>query len=230
MKAQHENGKTSRIKFTPEEDEKLENLVKEYGVKSWKKIASIMKTRTTRQCRERYINYLSPLVKNGPWDAKQDALLIDKVKEMGPRWSKITKFFNSRSDVNIKNRYAMLVTKGKASPLPKNTEKDTTKKSKKLTLPSSDLLEQMPIPPMGFTIPITAVNPMIPVVQQIPQFQQISQAAPQNVNIELPAKQQELDVFDQATQEEEDGEELFNPIGSDPENLEWGGSFDFSFF
>ena len=123
----HHESKSTRQKFTAEEDARLIDLVRIHGNKAWKKIASIMKTRTTRQCRERYINYLSPNVTNGPWTAEEELLLIEKVQEMGPRWPKIAKYFQSRSDVNIKNRYALFVSKGRApalQPIPR--EKHTS--------------------------------------------------------------------------------------------------------
>ena len=49
----YEDKKTTRTKFTPQEDQRLVELVHQFGEKSWKKIASIMKTRITHQCRER---------------------------------------------------------------------------------------------------------------------------------------------------------------------------------
>lgn len=121
--------KTSRQKFTHEEDQRLVELVAIHGTHAWKKIAQIMKTRTTRQCRERYINYLSPNLTNGPWSPQEDAFLIQKVKEMGPRWSKIVKFFPTRSDVNIKNRYALFVSKGKAPALKSHPREPAAKKT-----------------------------------------------------------------------------------------------------
>lgn len=60
------------------------------------------------------MNYLSPSLSNGPWTQYEDKLLIDKVKIIGQRWSQIVAFFPTRSEVNIKNRYALLVSKGKA--------------------------------------------------------------------------------------------------------------------
>lgn len=127
MKAATVKEKTQRQKFTTEEDSRLIELVNMYGCHSWKKIGQFMKTRTTRQCRERYLNYLSPGLVNGPWTAHEDKFLIEKVKEMGPSWSKIVKFFPTRSDVNIKNRYSLLISKGKVPPL-----KHRNKQAKKI--------------------------------------------------------------------------------------------------
>lgn len=94
--------------FSYEEDEQLKKLVEQFGDKDWKFIARKMPGRSTRQCRERYKNYLSPEIKNGPWTKEEDELLREKYNEYGPHWSSISKFFKSRSDVNIKNRWSAL--------------------------------------------------------------------------------------------------------------------------
>lgn len=116
----NQHSKFRRQKFTNEEDQKLLQLVSIFGTHSWKRIAQHMLTRSTRQCRERYLNYLSPELKNGPWTHSEDHILLTKVRQFGPCWSKISKFFPTRSDVNIKNRYSLLVSKGKAPALKKN--------------------------------------------------------------------------------------------------------------
>ncbi|EAX93781.1 Myb-like DNA-binding domain containing protein [Trichomonas vaginalis G3] len=125
-----------RQKFTADEDTQLINLVNIYGTHSWKNVSKHMKNRTTRQCRERYNNYLSPSIKNGPWTQQEDILLISKVKTMGPTWCKIVSFFPTRSDVNIKNRYAYLVSKGRARAL-KHAIKNTKPKPKPIQAESS---------------------------------------------------------------------------------------------
>lgn len=98
--------KSSRQMFTPKEDKQLIELVKEYGDRNWRVISKKMENRTTRQCRERYRNYLSPNLTNGPWTAEEDLLLEQKYVELGPKWAAISQFFKNRSDVNIKNRWA----------------------------------------------------------------------------------------------------------------------------
>ena len=98
--------KSARQMFTPEEDKQLIELVKEFGDRNWRMISKKMENRTTRQCRERYRNYLSPNLTNGPWTAEEDLLLEQKYVELGPKWAAIAQFFKNRSDVNIKNRWA----------------------------------------------------------------------------------------------------------------------------
>ncbi|KAH0792159.1 Myb-like DNA-binding domain containing protein [Histomonas meleagridis] len=94
--------------FSVEEDALLKYLVSQYGTQDFKRIASFMPQRTVRQVRERYRNFLSPGIVNGPWSAEEDALLVKKYLELGKKWTKISAFFPSRSDVNIKNRWHSL--------------------------------------------------------------------------------------------------------------------------
>lgn len=100
--------KHSKRKFSQEEDEKLAFIVSRYGESNWKRIAEQMGTRNCRQCRERWKNYLCPNVCKEPWTQEEDELLQKKYKELGSQWSVIAKFFPSRTDVNIKNRWVAL--------------------------------------------------------------------------------------------------------------------------
>ncbi|EAY22575.1 Myb-like DNA-binding domain containing protein [Trichomonas vaginalis G3] len=96
-------------KFTPSEDEKLRLLVNVLGVSNWKKVSEYMVTRTARQCRDRYKNYLAPHLNNSPWIKVDDDKLLNLVETMGKKWSLIAKEFPGRTDINIKSRYALLM-------------------------------------------------------------------------------------------------------------------------
>ena len=99
----------NRSSFSQEEDNQLKALVEEFGDKNWPEIASHMKNRTTRQCRERYRHYLSPNIVNGEWTPQEDEILLQKYNEFGPRWVTIAKFFKTRTDINVKNRWIVLM-------------------------------------------------------------------------------------------------------------------------
>ena len=103
---------TPRSYFSQEEDAQLLELVAKYGVRSWKVISSKMPGRTTRQCRERYQQYLSPQVSKQPWSAEEDELLSQKVAQHGPAWSLISHCFQQRTPVSLKNRWISLMRKG----------------------------------------------------------------------------------------------------------------------
>ena len=97
-----------RSAFTPEEDDRLRELVGKHGENNWFHIASKMPKRDTRQCRERWFNYLSPKVINGVWTQPEDDLLAEKVAIFGRKWKSIEPFFPGRTDINIKNRWNFL--------------------------------------------------------------------------------------------------------------------------
>lgn len=107
--------KIKKIKFTPEEDEKLLMAVEKYGVKDWNKISSEMGTRNSRQCRERWQNYVNPLLRNDPYTVEEDILLETKFFEYGSKWNKIAKFFKNRSSNSLRNRWT-IITRRKYYP------------------------------------------------------------------------------------------------------------------
>ena len=94
--------------FTVDEDIKLIELVKEFGVNSWEKIAEQMPGRNIRQVRERWQHYLSPTVNNGPW-TKEEELLKQKYLILGPKWKEISEFFPGRTIISIRNRIKRVV-------------------------------------------------------------------------------------------------------------------------
>lgn len=99
--------KHPRTHFSSSEDDLLKNLVEKYGTQNWVKISQQIQGRNPRQCRDRWLNYLSPNVKNGPWSSEEDELLLIKYNEYGPSWKKIASFFPTRTDINIRSRWQL---------------------------------------------------------------------------------------------------------------------------
>ena len=97
-----------RIKFTPAEDQLLSSLVPQFGLKSWAVIARLLPGRTPRQCRDRWNHYLSPKINISSWTPEEDQLLIQKVHELGNKWSKIAQFFPGRNGISIRNHCCKL--------------------------------------------------------------------------------------------------------------------------
>ena len=118
--------KVRRNKFTPDEDQRLLELVGVYG-ESWGKISEHFLNKNVRQCRERFNNYLKPLNMN-EWTPEEDRLLLEKFEEYGFNFKKITTFFQDRTIISLKNRFSKIVKKLKeAAPEAKETMKDLKK-------------------------------------------------------------------------------------------------------
>lgn len=101
-----------RRKFSPQEDEIIKKIVDTCGHECWEYIASILPERNPRQVRDRYMNYLSPLMTNLPWTRMEDDILRSKVSQYGNHWVLISSFFQGRSSNNIKNRWHKVLSKG----------------------------------------------------------------------------------------------------------------------
>ncbi|KAK8886886.1 hypothetical protein M9Y10_037919 [Tritrichomonas musculus] len=104
--------KSSREIFTINEDKKLIELYSIYQ-DDWKTISEFMPNRTIRQCKERYLHYLSPEISQSLWTEDEDELLIQKVNTIGKRWKILEQFFKGRTEISIRNRWNMLVRKEK---------------------------------------------------------------------------------------------------------------------
>ena len=114
-----------RNKFSPEEDNRLKFLVAQYGEK-WEFIANFMKTRNPRQCRERWINYLSGIKTQAPWTPFEDAKLKELHKKFGAKWVKISQYFPNRSDISIKNRWNVFLRQEKRQQVLQLLQKSQT--------------------------------------------------------------------------------------------------------
>lgn len=91
--------------WTDEEDALLVALVDKYGPKKWSTIASFIKGRIGKQCRERWLNHLSPDVTKVPWKEEEDQILISTQQQLGNKWSLISKLLPGRSENAVKNRF-----------------------------------------------------------------------------------------------------------------------------
>jgi hypothetical protein len=126
-----------KSKFSPEEDALLIELVNEYGLNDWDNVTLHLRGRNARQCRDRWLNYLSPDVKNGPWTGEEEKLLLEKYEVFGATWKRIAAFFPTRTDINVKSRWHLI-------------QRRTQKQARKKFWISSDALPfyvQRPNPP-----------------------------------------------------------------------------------
>lgn len=148
------NKRTIPSPFTPDEDRKLLFLIEQSATFTgsnikennndsnidtsninWKNISKEMGTRSVRQCKERYMHYLSPTITRNEWKSEEDALLLSLITEHGRKWKLFESFLKGRTEINIHNRfnvlsrrlnkiYQMKSTKAKTRKFPLNSGPD----------------------------------------------------------------------------------------------------------
>ena len=77
-------------------------------VPSWSTIAKQITGRNTKQCRERWNNFLDPSLNMGPWSTEEDAILCEGFRRFGSYWSMIAKLLKGRTQTKIRDRWKFL--------------------------------------------------------------------------------------------------------------------------
>lgn len=94
----------TREPWTKIEDRAILNLVEKFG-NNWTLISNFIEGRTGKQVRDRYLNKLNPRINRKKFSEKEDSIILEKFKEIGPKWLLISKELHGRSENMIKNRF-----------------------------------------------------------------------------------------------------------------------------
>jgi hypothetical protein len=105
------NPTVTKGQFTAEEDALITSFVAEHGTRAWPKLVSLLPHRTTKQCRERWLNSLDPAVTKEPWTPEEDQLIFEGYVKHGPKWAVIMHGIPGRSDNAVKNRWNASISK-----------------------------------------------------------------------------------------------------------------------
>lgn len=130
-----------KSKFTKEEDERLSRAVRIHG-ENWYIVSKYMGNRNSRQCKERWNNYLSPNINHNDFTLFEDLRILQMYQQFGSKWVMISKHLKGRSDVSVKSRYMVLKRRGmtidllkkKLMGLPLNIKEEFRKRRRTATL------------------------------------------------------------------------------------------------
>jgi hypothetical protein len=121
-------------KWTSEEDDQLRDAVRSFGTDSWSRVASLVPGRTGKQCRERWIDQISPTVIKDFWLAEEDEILTRTHAVTGNKWTVIAAQLPGRSALCVKNRWNWLVrhtSVGEEQQLPASSTGDVAESPKR---------------------------------------------------------------------------------------------------
>ena len=163
-KNQQETASTVRKRFTPDEDALLGALVERYG-QDWHRVSLEMGTRSIRQCRERWRFFLDPDVDHNIWTNEENQLLMEKYKEIGPKWTYLQIFFPKRSYINIRNHFRKLENAEKRKTSPEKMSSQRQNQPQQQQHHNQNELQQLQIKDTKMIRPdIVAQNPQMNMV------------------------------------------------------------------
>ena len=110
------NPKLHKGLWSKKEDEDLLYYVSKHG-KKWSLLSKIIKNRSNKQIRDRYLNCLDEKVSRHPFTPEEDKKILDFVQKYGSNWSRIAHEIEGRTGDNIKNRYNWSIRHNMESPI-----------------------------------------------------------------------------------------------------------------